>query len=206
LLKQKKVVLWEVDTQVDFMLPGGKLHVPGAEKLIPNINRLVDFARDGSALLVSSGCHHSEDDPEFELFPPHCLRGTEGAKLIPESLAQTLVRVPNDPGFVLPADLFAYQQILFEKQTQDVFESAHAAAVVDGLPEQAEFLVFGVVTEYCVGRACHGLLQRGRRVSIVTDAIETLDSAAGRNTIAVLASRGAQVLATQEALIHLRNS
>ena len=42
---QTKVILWEVDTQADFMLPGGKLYVPGAEKLIPNIKRLADAAR-----------------------------------------------------------------------------------------------------------------------------------------------------------------
>src|SRR2546423_1349478 len=27
-------VLWDVDTQVDFMLPEGKLYVPGAEQLV----------------------------------------------------------------------------------------------------------------------------------------------------------------------------
>jgi len=38
-------VFWEVDVQTDFMLPGGKLYVPGAEKLLPNIRRLPDAAR-----------------------------------------------------------------------------------------------------------------------------------------------------------------
>ena len=40
----RKIVFWEVDAQADFMLPGGKLYVPGAEKIIPNIQRLVDAA------------------------------------------------------------------------------------------------------------------------------------------------------------------
>jgi len=53
-MPSRKFVLWEVDAQADFMLPGGKLYVPGAEKIIPNIKRLVDAARDGRALLVSS--------------------------------------------------------------------------------------------------------------------------------------------------------
>ena len=43
-------ILWEVDTQADFMLPGGKLYVPGAEKLLPNIRRLTDAARQGRRL------------------------------------------------------------------------------------------------------------------------------------------------------------
>jgi len=37
----------EVDVQADFMLPGGKLYVPGAEKLLLNIRRLTDAARRG---------------------------------------------------------------------------------------------------------------------------------------------------------------
>lgn len=64
-------ILWEVDVQRDFMLPGGNLYVPGAEKLLPNIRRLTDLARQGKALLVSHGCFHVPNDPEFKIFPPH---------------------------------------------------------------------------------------------------------------------------------------
>ena len=46
-MHKNKVVFWEVDLQEDFMLPGGKLYVPGSEKIIPNIRRLVDEAREG---------------------------------------------------------------------------------------------------------------------------------------------------------------
>ena len=46
----RNLVFWEVDTQADFMLPGGKLYVPGAEKLLPNIRRLTDAARQGPRL------------------------------------------------------------------------------------------------------------------------------------------------------------
>lgn len=188
---------------MDFMLPSGRLYVPGAEKLIPNISRLVDHARNGNALLLSSGCHHAEDDPEFQIFPPHCVGGTDGVKFIPEALAHAVIQVPNDSAHALPADLLAHQQICFEKQTLDVFENTHTASVVDGLPAHAEFLVFGVVTEYCVRCAGNGLLDRGKRVAIVTDAIESLDSAAGRKTIDELSSRGARLISTQEALAKL---
>ena len=42
-------IFWEVDAQVDFMLPGGKLYVPGAEKLLPNLRRLTDAATPAGA-------------------------------------------------------------------------------------------------------------------------------------------------------------
>ncbi len=68
-------IFWEVDVQRDFMLPGGNLYVPGAEKLLPNIKRLTDAARQGKVFLVSHGCFHPPGDPEFRIFPPHCLQG-----------------------------------------------------------------------------------------------------------------------------------
>ena len=74
----RNLVFWEVDTQKDFMLPGGKLYVPGAERLLPNIRRLTDAARQDRVFLVSHGCYHAKDDPEFAIFPPHCVKGTPG--------------------------------------------------------------------------------------------------------------------------------
>src|SRR5256885_9399577 len=98
-------IFWEVDVQRDFMLPGGNRYVPGAEKLLPNIRRLTDAARQGRVFLVSHGCFHSANDPEFQTFPPHCVKGTEGAELVPEALTGKVARVPNDGTAKVPEDL-----------------------------------------------------------------------------------------------------
>jgi len=196
----ERFVFWEVDVQADFMLPGGHLYVPGAEKLLPNIRRLTDAARNGKVFLVSHGCFHTPDDPEFKIFPPHCVKGTPGAELVPEALTGKVVRVPNEDGAKLPDDLFAYQQILLEKQTLNVFESRYADALVRRLPAQAEYVVFGVVTEYCVGFAAKGLLERGRRVAVVEDAIETLKREDGQKAIENWKRSGARLITTDQAL------
>jgi len=198
-------IFWEVDVQADFMLPGGKLYVPGAEKLLPNIRRLTDAARQGQVFLVSHGCFHTPDDPEFKIFPPHCVKGTAGAELVAEALTEKVVRVPNDAAAKLPEDLSRYQQILLEKQTLNIFESLHADALVQRLGSKAEFVVFGVVTEYCVNFAVKGLLERGRRVAVVRDAIETLKGEDGRKTMAELEQLGARLTTTDQALRALRN-
>ena len=39
-----RVIFWDVDTQYDFMKADGKLYVPDAEQLIPNLKKLTDFA------------------------------------------------------------------------------------------------------------------------------------------------------------------
>jgi nicotinamidase/pyrazinamidase len=195
-----RIIFWEVDAQADFMLPGGKLYVPGAEKIIPNIQRLVRGAGDAGIFLVSSGDAHPEGDPEFAKFPPHCLRGTPGARIIPEGLAENSRTIPNDPSQPLPQDIFRSPQVVIEKQTLDVFDNPHTSELVDWLGADAEYVVFGVVTEYCVRCAAKGLLERGRKVSVVKDAIETLDAAAGSKTIAELQALGARMISTDEAL------
>jgi nicotinamidase/pyrazinamidase len=199
----RNVVFWEVDAQADFMLPGGKLYVPGAEKLLPNIRRLTDAARQGRVFLVSHGCYHTKDDPEFAIFPPHCVQGTPGANLVPEALTDKVVTVPNDPAASLPDDLSRYQQILLEKQTLNIFESRHADQLVERLGPNVEFVVFGVVTEFCVLFAAKGLLERGRRVSVVRDAIETLNSEDGKRAVAELQALGATFITTEQALTRL---
>lgn len=193
-------IFWEVDVQKDFMLPGGKLYVPGAEKLLPNIRRLTDVARKGRVFLVSHGCFHTPDDPEFKIFPPHCVKGTAGAELVPEALATGVARVANDPGTELPKDFAPYQQILLEKQTLNIFESRHADELVRRLGTDAEFVVFGVVTEYCVSFAVKGLRERGRRVVVVEDAIETLKKEEGEKSVREFLQLGARLTTTDEAL------
>jgi nicotinamidase/pyrazinamidase len=196
----RNLVFWEVDTQADFMLPGGKLYVPGAERLLPNIRKLSDAARHGLVFLVSHGCYHAKDDPEFKPVPPHCINGTTGAEYVQEGLTERVLRIPNDPTAALPHDLSQYQQILLEKQTLDIFESRHAGELLERLDRDAEFVVFGVVTEYCVRLAAKGLLERGRRVSIVRDAIETLKADDGERTVAELDALGAKLISTDQAL------
>jgi nicotinamidase/pyrazinamidase len=196
----RNVIFWEVDTQADFVLPGGHLYVPGAERLLPNIQKLVDAARHDKVFLVSHGCFHSPNDPEFKVFPPHCVKGTPGSAYVPEALAKRVIGIPNDPDARLPTDLSPYQQILLEKQTLNIFESRHADELVNRLPKDAEFVVFGVVTEYCVRFAAKGLLERGRRVSVVQDAIETLKAEDADRTVEELKSLGANFITTAQAL------
>jgi nicotinamidase/pyrazinamidase len=206
----RSVIFWEVDTQADFMLPGGKLYVPGAEKIIPNLNRLTDAAREGRVLIVGDACVHAPDDPEFKIFPPHCVKGTPGAKIIPEALADRVCTIPNQAGAAIPADLSSYQQVILEKQTLNVFDHAHTDTVLQRARKftdaDAEIFVFGVVTEYCVRLAAKGLLERGRRVALVSDAMETLKAEDGAKTIEELKSLGARLVTTDQALTALERS
>src|SRR5262249_42131191 len=203
-----KTILWEVDAQADFMLPGGALYVASAEKIIPNLDRLVDLARQRRTLLISSADAHHLDDPEFRSWPPHCVKGTPGAELIPEARAARQLVIPNEKDFLLPRDLGAYDQIILEKNTLDVFDNPNpdallarlTAATASGPGSGPDFLTFGVVTEFCVRCAAAGLLRRGFRVSLIADAIRSLDEKKGSAILAELQAQGAPLATTQEAL------
>jgi nicotinamidase/pyrazinamidase len=199
-MASKSVVFWEVDAQRDFLLPGGALYVPGGEKILPNLKRLVDAARDGRVFLVSSACEHSPEDPEFKTFAPHCLRGTLGAEIVSEGVTSNPMRVPNAADFDWPENWNARHQIILEKDELDVFTNPQTSVLLEKLGKEVQFVVFGIVTELCVNRASRGLLERGRKVAIVEDAIETLEPAAGDRTLDELTAAGATLITTDEAL------
>ncbi len=191
------------------MLPGGKLYVPGAEKLLPNLRLLTDAARRNEVFLVSDACVHGPEDEEFKRFPPHCLRGTPGAAIVPETIAGKFFVIPNRAHVKIP-DLSKVQQVILEKQTLDVFDNPNTEKVIERLKSftdaDAQFFVFGVVTEYCVRLVAKGLRDRGRQVSLVRDAIETLDPADGQKTLDELTGMGVRLVTTDEALLQLRSS
>ena len=122
-MRSRNFILWEVDVQRDFMLPGGALYVPGAEKLIPNIRLLTDAARRNEVFLVSSGDFHAPNDPEFQQFPAHCIKGTPGAELLPEALADKVGRVANRAGARFPP------RFLYTRQSERAHELLAEAGV-----------------------------------------------------------------------------
>lgn len=206
--RSTNTIFWEVDVQADFMFPSGKLYVPGAEKIIPNVDRLVELCRQAQVFLISEIDAHSPDDPEMRDWPLHCLKGTPGAEIIPEARALNYLVIPNQAGFVLPENLEAYRQVVLEKNTLNVFDNPNTDALLGRLVQtaprpfdpNAEFVIFGVATEYCVRCTVEGLLRRGRRVAIVADAIESIDRDKGRKILEDLRSRGARLITTAEAV------
>jgi nicotinamidase/pyrazinamidase len=178
-----QTVLWDVDTQVDFMLPTGKLYVPGAEETVPAMSRLVEAARAAGVVHVASADDHELTDPEIsdepdfrDTFPPHCLRGTRGAEKIPETEQADplpLSLIPFPPGLV-PGLVAGRREILLLKKNFNVFTNPNADPLLDVL-DPGEIVVFGVATDVCDDAAIRGFLLRGRRVRFVEDAARGLD-------------------------------
>jgi len=201
-------ILWDVDTQVDFMQPSGKLYVPGAAEVAPAMERLVDAARAAGLVHVASADDHELTDPEISetpdfrnTFPRHCLRGTHGAEKILETKQRDplpLSLVPFPPGLI-PGLIGGRREILLLKKSFDVFTNPNADPLLAAL-DPSEIIVFGVATDVCDDAAILGFLQRGRRVLFVEDAASGLDEARIAACTAVWRTRGVEFTTVDEAI------
>jgi len=166
-------VFFDVDTQLDFLYPAGALYVPGAESIVPQVAALNRYAAEHGIPVVSTIDSHTENDPEFRDWPPHCVAGTAGQQKPAATLLERRMGIPNAPQ---DFDLKGAAQILLEKQSVDCFTNPNLLVLLDRL-DAKRCVVYGVVTEICVKNAALGLLKSGRQVELVTDAVRSLDDA-----------------------------
>jgi nicotinamidase/pyrazinamidase len=182
-----KTIFFDVDTQLDFVFPAGALYVPGAENIVDNLGKLTRFAASHSYQIISTADAHTEDDPEFKIWKPHCVAGTVGQ----QKCAATLLLQRT----ILTSALSLAPQIIVEKQMLDCFTNPNLRPLLASLAAD-RYVVYGVVSEYCVKCAALGLLETGARVELVSDAIQTLDPAAERALFAEFSGHGGYITNT----------
>jgi nicotinamidase/pyrazinamidase len=205
-------IFWDVDTQVDFMLPSGLLPVPGAVGLLPNLGRLTAGARAAGLTIVHTADDHEPHDeeistePDFvETFPAHCLHGTEGAHRLPETAAAPDAAdiPPEGDGIDLPA-VAASAEIVLRKNRFDAFSNPAAAPLLRALAPET-VVVYGVALEVCNRYAVEGMLALDPRLDIVVveDAVAALDPARGKELLDDWRRRGVRVLSTDQVLLEI---
>src|SRR5262245_54362122 len=139
------LVFFDIDTQIDFLFPSGALYVPGAEDVLPAIARLNQFAASRGFPVVSTTCAHGEDDPEFRRWPAHCVTGTTGQLKPAATLLSNRATIGAEPCAIA---IDGAQQVILEKRELSLFSNPNLAAVIERLGAE-EYVVYGVVTEYC---------------------------------------------------------
>jgi len=173
-----KTVFFDVDTQIDFMFPSGALYVPGAEQIVDRVAELNRYAMSHGIPLISTMDAHSEDDPEFEIYPHHCVAGTLGQRKV----AATLMG-----------------QHIVEKQTLDCFTSPQLPGLLANLAAE-RYVVYGVVMEICVRIAAEGFQKMGARVEVVEDAVRSLSDEAGAAWLGQFRARGGVVTSLRQTI------
>jgi nicotinate phosphoribosyltransferase len=128
-----------------------------ARRIIPGIQRLLEkeIAKGSKVFFLCD--NHAPDDPEFSMFPPHCVEGTTETEVIPE--------------------LAKYDGEIIPKKTYSSFFGTPLEAKLRKLkPEKV--IVCGVCTHICVLYAVADARNRGYRVEVPVDCVASFDEAA----------------------------
>jgi len=190
-----KYLFFDIDTQYDFMLPGGNLYVKGAEEIIPNLEYLTEFAIKNNIHVFASADSHPKEDPEFQQFPPHCLTGSAGNRKIKETYLPNAAVVryyETNPSI----DIEKVDGIVFTKNTFDVFSNPFVDEYLSKINPE-EIILYGVATDYCVKAAAESLLERGYSVTLVEDAVKAVDPNTEDEIINNLMQRGMKTTTTE---------
>ena len=195
-----KTVFFDVDTQLDFLYPAGALTVAGAGAIVKALSSLTSFAGANRIQIISTADAHTEDDPEFKTWKPHCVAGTTGQQKVTGTLLSERVVLTTAIGSLdeIRSRVADASQIIVEKQMLDCFTNPNLRPLLD-LLNADRYVVYGVVTEYCVRCAAFGLLETGAQVELVADAIKSLNAAEERATVERFQARGGRLTTTAAA-------
>ncbi|MBU0755340.1 MAG: cysteine hydrolase [Planctomycetes bacterium] len=167
------VIFVDIDTQHDFIDQNGALAVPGAHEIVPALERLTRLACKQGIPILASVDTHTQNDPEFAQFPPHCVEHTPGWRKIPFTEVNEAER--------------------FVKTTFDVFSNPFFAERVKAIGPRIA-VVYGVATDYCIKAAVLGLVEIVPRVLVVEDAIRPVDETAGKKALEEMRAAGAKTI------------
>ncbi len=182
----QRVLFWNVDTQIDFINPEGKLYVSGAEKLKPVWAKITRFAKTHQVRVINTMDYHYINSAELSVypdfqksFPQHCMAGTSGARYIEETIPECPVIFEWDKTYHLHEDFddpVNNRNIVIRKDAFDVFEGNCNTENLLKYLNPDKIFVYGVTTNVCVDKAVVGLANRGYHVFVLEDAIKELST------------------------------
>jgi len=143
-----------VDMQKDFCYPWGRLF--GGErvtKIFENVAKAVGSARKKMPIVFTQD-YHRKDDPEFKIWPEHCVANTEGAEIIDE------IEVEKE-------------DYIIKKRRYSAFFGTDLDLVLRELGVEMLYLA-GVLTNICVLHTAGDAALRGYDVTVIKDCTEAL--------------------------------
>ncbi|MFQ6102760.1 MAG: cysteine hydrolase family protein [Candidatus Glassbacteria bacterium] len=152
--KRRNEALIVVDMLNDFVLEGAPLEVNGAREIIPAVRKRIAKARKSEIPVIYLCDNHSEDDPEFRVWPRHAVTGSEGSKVV-----QELAPAPSDR--------------VVKKTTYSGFHQTDLDLVLKELGIE-RLTITGVCTSICVLYTAVDALMRGYEVDVPEDSVAGL--------------------------------
>ena len=175
------LLFWNVDTQIDFVDPKGKLYVPGAELLKPAWKKITELAVVKNIRVVNTADFHYGNSPEIsnnpdfiETFPEHCMANTEGSKYITETEPEDPLIFDWNKEYSVSEKVLDPRNIVIRKDAFDVFKGNPYTEQILKIISPETVVVYGVTTNVCVNDAVVGLADRVSKLLVIEDAIKEL--------------------------------
>jgi nicotinamidase-related amidase len=195
LLRRKiRRVLIDIDTQID------AIHVNGRDRSnqLRAIRRLFAWARVNKYAIISTALARRADTTyDLPDDTPRCVEGTPGQKKIKYTIVPSSVSFGPENRLDLPRNiLMNYRQVIFEKRAEDPFTQPRADRLLTDIRAD-ELIVFGFGAEEAVKETVLGLLNRRKRVLIVSDAIMGQSEKTTNLALRQMETKGAKIVSTE---------
>lgn len=198
-------VLIDISTQKDLFLAEGKSCVRNHRRVLMNLRRMVAWARHNNVPIIST-CQVYPNNNGASVVD-YCLDGTPGQRKIHYTLRQNRISFPADGHDDLPLDVLNdYDQVILHKRCTDPFDEPRIERLLTEI-HAGEFILIGANAEDAVLATALGLLQRGKNVTVVFDAVGARDSKAGTLAVRKMQAKGARIVETKKlaGATHLRS-
>lgn len=190
---KKKRILIDVDTQRDLFIADGKSCVRNHRRVLANIRRVMAWARKDHVRIISTAQVHLPEGHNGEKHN-YCIAGTDGASKIPYTLKNRHYTFDAGDATDVPREMINdFDQIILCKRTDDPFEEPRAERILTEL-KASEFVVIGGPAETSVLATVLGLLLRGKPVTVLTDAVGSLEKSAAEIALRKMQAKGAKLV------------
>ncbi len=193
---RRKQIIIDIDTQKDFLLAGGKACIRNHRRVLARIRRIMAWARTQNIPIISTAEVYPDDNGESAV--GYCIDGTDGQKKIHYTLFNDRVTFAADGSTDLPRDMLRrYKQIILHKRCVDPFDEPRIDRLLSEVRAN-EFILVGTTLEGAVKMTALGLLQRGKKVTVIVDAVGTHSQAEAKLTLRKMETKGAKLVETRK--------
>ncbi|MFC1677952.1 cysteine hydrolase family protein [Planctomycetota bacterium] len=189
---KRRRVLVDINTQRDYFLAEGSACIRNHRRVLANVRRMMAWARSRGVVVISTCEVFVNDNGGSEI--DYCLEGTEGQKKIGYTVLDNHIDFAADDGSDFPSDiLWKHRQIILNKRCIDPFEEPRLERLLSEV-RASEFVLIGADAESAVEATALGLLQRGKKVCIVTDAVGSKDKRKAKLAFRKMHAKGARLI------------
>ncbi len=189
---RRRQIIIDINTQKDFLLADGKVCIRNHRRVLSHIRRIMAWARRRNVPIISA----------CEVYPnnnggTYCIDGTEGQKKIRYTILNKRISFPADGKTDLPDNLLReYRQVILHNRSIDPFDEPHIERLLSEV-RAGEFIIIGASAEGAVQATVLGLLQRGKRVTVVTDAVGSHNKKQSDFALRKMRVKGAKLIETK---------